>query len=317
MTLTTTFEFEAPYRFLLSAAAEFYAGFTPMGGAAQAGGGRLKLGLLLDGSFTPVCVTLTQTGTRLQALLDGSDDVARVRSQLGRMLGLDADGRAWAQVGERDPVLGALQRQTPGFFTAGFPSPYEAGVQGVLSHRSSIAQGAALKRRLAQAHGTVLGGLAILPTPVQLLELREFPGLAAPKVNVLHGLARAALDGALDARRLRAMPIAQALESLQTLHGIGPWTAGHMLFRGASLQDGLPRNEPRVQRAFAVASERPEQDFEACAEAWRPFRMWACIALVRNLARVGQFSSPPEERAKRRRAALRVHPVLPGLGTGH
>lgn len=300
---TTTFEIEAPFGFHLSAAAEFYAGFTPMGGAAEGGGGRLKLGLLLDGTFEPACVTLTQAGRELHAVLEGSVDVARVTGQLSRMLGLGVDGRAWAKVGQVDPVLGALQQQMPGFFTAGFPSPYEAGVQGVLSHRSSIAQAAALKRRLAAAHGTTVGGLGLLPTPKQLLEVSNFQGIAAPKWQVLHGLARAALDGRLESERLRAMPVERALESLESLHGIGPWTAGHMLFRGASLQDALPLTEPRVQRAFSVAYDRPAADFEACAEAWRPFRMWASILLVRNLARVGQFSSPPEERAKRGRRA--------------
>jgi DNA-3-methyladenine glycosylase II len=300
MTTTTTFEIEAPFGFHLSAAAEFYAGFTPMGGAAEGRGGRLTLGLLLDGTFEPACVTLTQSGRQVHGVMEGGD-VARATGQLSRMLGLGVDGRAWAKVGQVDPVLGGLQQQMPGFFTAGFPSPYEAGVQGVLSHRSSIAQAAALKRKLAAAHGTTVGGLALLPTPKQLLEVSSFQGIAAPKWQVLHGLARAALDGKLESDRLRAMPVEQALASLQALHGIGPWTAGHMLFRGASLQDALPLTEPRVQRAFSVAYDRPVEDFEACAEAWRPFRMWACILLVRNLARVGQFSSPPEERAKRGR----------------
>ena len=41
----------------------------------------------------------------------GSDDIETVRRQAARSLSLDHDGRGWAEVGERDPVLGALQAQ--------------------------------------------------------------------------------------------------------------------------------------------------------------------------------------------------------------
>ncbi len=302
--MTTHTELEAPFGFTLSAAAEFYAGFTPMGGAARSLGDRLQLAMRLDGTFEAVSAKLTQQGSRLLIELEGTDDVARASAQLTRMLGLDADGHAWARVGVVDPVLGALQRQLPGFFTAGFPSPYEAGLGGVLSHRSSIAQVGALRRRLSEAHGSQVGGIFVVPSPQQLLGVRSFPGIAQQKLEVLHGLARAALDGRLEAQRLRAMPVDDALASLQTLHGIGPWTANHMLLRGATLADALPMAEPRVLRAFALAYQRPERDFVTCAEAWRPFRMWACIVLVRNLARLGQFQAAPADAARRGKRRL-------------
>jgi DNA-3-methyladenine glycosylase II len=219
------------------------------------------------------------------------------------MLGLDADGKAWAALGEVDPVLGQVQRHFPGFFTAGFPSPWEAGLGGVLSQRSSVKQAAALRQKLSEAHGARVGGLQVVPSPQQLLGVKAFPGIAPAKLEVLHGLARAALDGVLDAERLRALPVEFALAQLEQLRGVGPWTAAHLLLRGASLQDALPVTEPRVLRAFTLAYQRPEADFARCAEAWRPFRMWACIALVRNLARVGQWAAVPADFTRRGRAA--------------
>ena len=280
--MTNHVELEAPFGYSLSAAADFYAGFAPMGGAARRLEGQLQLALRLDQTFEAVVATLSQEGTRLQVEFEGTKDAKRLTAQLTRMLGLDADGHAWAAVGEVDPVLGALQRSFPGFFTAGFPSPYEAGIGGVLSQRSSIAQAAATRRKLSAAHGTLVAGLHLVPAPEQLLKVKAFPGIAAPKLEVLHGLARAALEGTLEAQRLRALPLGQALEELQQLRGIGPWTASHMLMRGASLQDALPLAEPRVLGAFALAYGRPESDFVRCAEAWRPFRMWAAIVLVRS-----------------------------------
>lgn len=178
--MTTSIELEAPFGFSLSAAAEFYAGFAPMGGAARKLEQSLQLVLRLDGTFEAVSARLKQRGTLLTVEVEGTKDTGRLVKQLSRMLGLGVDGRAWAAVGEVDPVLGAVKRHIPGFFTAGFPSPYEAGIGGVLSQRSSVRQAAATRKA----------------------------------------------------------------------------------------------------------------DFARCAEAWRPFRMWASIVLVRNLARVGAWNPP-------------------------
>lgn len=300
--MTTSIELEAPFGFSLSAAAEFYAGFAPMGGAARKLEQRLQLVMRLDGTFEAVSATLTQRGAWLSVEVEGTGDVPRLSQQLRRMLGLGVDGRAWAAVGEADPVLGEVKRHFPGFFTAGFPSPYEAGIGGVLSQRSSVRQAAATRRQLSLAHGAEVGGLQVVPSPEQLLRVKTFPGLSAAKLETLHGLARAALSGVLDSERLNALRPAQAMEELQELRGIGPWTASHMLLRGASAQDALPLAEPRVLRAFTLAYGRPESDFVECAEAWRPFRMWASIVLVRNLGRMGQWAAVPsdfERRGKR------------------
>ena len=310
--MTNHFELEAPFGYSLAAAADFYAGFAPMGGTARSLEGRLQLAFRLDQTFEAVAVTLSQRGARLLVEVVGTGDRARVTQQLDRMLGLDVDGKGWAAVGERDPIMGAVKRHFPGFFTAGFPSPYEAGVSGVLSQRSSVRQAAATRRKLSEAHGASVGELQVLPSPEQLLRVKSFSGIAPQKLEVLHGLARAALEGTLDAQRLTALPVEEALEQLQQLRGVGPWTASHMLMRGASLQDALPLAEPRVLRAFTLAYERPESELLRCAEAWRPFRMWACIALVRNLGRLGQWAAVPSD-FKRRGLPL---PAKRGEGRG-
>src|SRR5688572_33404281 len=104
MTTTTQFDVPAPFGFSLSAAAEFYAGFAPMGGAAQLQERGLQLAVRLDGTFEAVSATLWQRGDRVFVEAVGTADQSRLIKQLSRMLGLDADGRAWAAVGERDEV---------------------------------------------------------------------------------------------------------------------------------------------------------------------------------------------------------------------
>lgn len=291
----TTFQLEAPFGFSLAAAADFYAGFTPMGGAAEKRAQSLALSFLTDETFDTVRVTLTQQGQRI--VVDGAD--AGVGPQLSRMLGLEVDGHAWREVGKRVPQVGALQHFWPGFFTAGFPSPYEAGLGGVLSQRASMRQANVLRARLAQK----FGALGVVPSPRQLLSVKSFEGIPQSKLEVLHGLARAALDGVLDSERLRSLPHEFALEQLLQIHGIGPWTAAHMLIRGATTQDVVPMTEHRVQRAFAHVFDRPADDYVRASEAWRPFRSWVSTLLMRALVRDGLWNDQARATRSRRGAA--------------
>src|SRR5215472_15722171 len=81
-----------------------------------------------------------------------------------------------------------------------------------------------------------------------------------------------------------------ALADLQSIRGVGPWTASHIFYRGAAPHDGLPTAEPRVlhglAHAYPLDSPSPEA-FVRLAEGWRPFRMWVCVLLSRHLARAG------------------------------
>lgn len=289
-----TLDFEKPRGFSVRAAADFYAGFVPGSGMAVAASDRLTLAFRLDHSFEVVAVQLRETEDGVSADVVGTRDRERVAKQLARMLGLEVDGDAWLDVGRRDAVVGKLQREFPGFFTAAKPSPYDAAAWGVISPRMNLRAAAKLKLEMCQRVGdrVELFGRThhVFPSPSALLALRAFPGLPAVKLQRLHGVARAALDGKLDAERLRGMPVQAALAELQQLPGVGPWTASHVLFRGAALQDAVPVVEPRVLHgladAYGIASPSPEKLLEI-AQGWRPFRMWVCVLLARHLANVG------------------------------
>ncbi|MGI8941002.1 MAG: hypothetical protein ACR2H7_03775 [Actinomycetota bacterium] len=65
------------------------------------------------------------------------------------------------------------------------------------------------------------------------------------KVEQLHAVARAALEGRLDATRLRARPRAEALAELRHLPGIGDFFAELILVRGAGDPDHFSRKKRR------------------------------------------------------------------------
>jgi DNA-3-methyladenine glycosylase II len=299
----------------LAASAKFFCGFTPSSGTAEVSvDGKLTLGFLTEATFEPVVVSLTEDGQDIVGEISGTADAGRVGHQVARILSLDHDARGLAAVGERDPVIGRLLEATPGFRPVCFPSPYEAAVWGVLAQRISMKAAAAIKRRLSVATGARVSGFGQSfdpsPPPRDLLSLSQFPGLADEKLRRLHGVARAALDGRLDAGRLTAIPKERALEELRELRGVGKWTAAHILLRGCGAIDEVPGMEPRLLRGFAEAYGLREGESEEAlarvSEGWRPYRMWVSILLVmswfRGATRAREIGYDSRRASRERRA---------------
>ena len=218
-------------------------------------------------------------------------DLGRVRGQVARVLSLDHDGREFSRVGERDPVIGRLQAAAPGLRPPLFYSPYEAAAWCVLSARRPARQMMQARDRLSRAHGRVfdLAGeqVAALPTPGQLLAIDSFPGIPADRMPRLHGVARAALDGRLDAARLLDQGPEQAMASLQELGGIGPFYSSLIVTRGTGFTDVLPVGETRVLdlagRLYQLGAPPSEAEFRRLAQPWKPLRTWAAV-LIRAAA---------------------------------
>jgi DNA-3-methyladenine glycosylase II len=311
----TTIRIPRPSAFSLNAASFFYADFVPGSGMAAAALDGLTLAFRLDGAFDPVAVALREEGDTLVGECSGTTDTLTMTRQVARILGLDADAAAWTSLGRRDPVVGRLQAEFPGFFTAAKPSPYEAAVWGIIAPRMHIGAAAKLKMAIARDYGDAveLRGVVhhVFPSPRAVAGIDRVAGLTDEKLARLKGVALAALQGKLDAQHLRAMTETDALVELQSLPGVGPWTASHIFYRGAAPHDGLPTAEPRVlhglAHAYGLDSPSPET-FERLAEAWRPFRMWVCVLLSRHLARTGGWNAPGlgKERAAAGRRLARL-----------
>lgn len=310
----STFILRKPLGFRLAAAAEFYREFTPGSGMAATAVDTLTLAFRLDGSYAPVAVALRERGDELSLEVAGDAERGAVAKQLGRILGLEGDARAWLELGERDLVVGDLQRQFRGFFSAAKASPYDAATWAVISPRTNQQQAARIKLALARELGDalMLNGKVhfVFPSPERLLTLERFPGLPEEKVARLRGVAQAARDGLLDADYLRDLGEARALTELQKLRGVGPWAASHIYFRGAAPMDGLPTAEPRVLHGLASAYRLRSPSlvtFQRIAAGWRPFRMWVCVLLMRHLGKTAGWHAPglDEERMRAGQALLR------------
>ena len=309
-----TFAIQKPLGFQLRSLSEFYSTFIPGSGMAAAACDQLTLAFRLDQTFQPVAVTLREESRQLLLEVAGTDDLAAVERQIARILGFEANSVAWFTLGETDLVVGDLQRQFPGFLSAAKASPYDAATWAVIAPRMSQEQAARIKLAMARELGDAidLGGRThyVFPSPEALESLDRFPGLPEEKIVRLRGVARAALDGLLDAEHLRGMGEERALRELQTLRGVGPWAASHIYFRGAAPCDGLPLAEPRLLHGLASAYRLRSPSvatFQRIANGWRPFRLWVCVLLMRHLAGTGgwQAQGLEAEPAQAGRALMR------------
>jgi DNA-3-methyladenine glycosylase II len=249
----------------------------------------MRLAFCLDGYQYQVGVEVRQDEAGVHGTVHGpgGTGLSAVQSQVARVLSLDYDAAGFLQAGERDPVLRSLQEAAPGLRPPLFYSPYEAAAWAVLSVRRPPRQVMALRERLSHAHGAVFGlagqQLAALPSPAQMLRVESFPGIPPDRMERLHGVARAAQEGRLDAGHLLGLGPEEAMTRLQEIPGIGPFYSALIVIRATGYADVLPVREPKlltlVERLYGLAGPVSEADLHALAEAWKPFRTWAAVLI--------------------------------------
>jgi DNA-3-methyladenine glycosylase II len=286
-----------------------------------AGDDVMRLAFCLDGYRHQVGVEVRQDEAGVHGIVHGpaAAGVDAVRQQVARVLSLDYDAAGFLQAGERDPVLRSVQEAAPGLRPPLFYSPYEAAAWAVLSVRRPPKQMMAVRERLSRAHGAVfdLAGqqLAALPAPAEMLRVESFSGVAPERMERLHGVARAAQEGRLDAGRLLALGPEEAMVRVREIPGIGPFYSALIVIRGTGFADVLPVGEPKlltlVERLYDLPAPVSDEELRALADAWKPFRTWAAV-LIRAAARrvlgdepVQSGTSPAGRRAGRSELTLR------------
>jgi len=264
--------------------------------------GTMRLAFCVDDLVHQVGVALVQDERGVHATIVGPNTVAvdEVAAQTARMLSLDVDARGYEAVGARDTVVARVLAAARGLRPPLFHSPYEAAAWCVLSLRWNTRQAAAVRERLARAHGfpVEVGGVAMaaFPTPEQLLRVTAFEGLPPVKIERLHAVARAASDGRLAAEEIRRADPGEAMARLREIPGIGPFSASLIVLRASGVCDVPVDQEPRlaaiVGRLYGLPGPATSEDMRRIGEAWRPFRTWVGVLLR---AAASRLPGPTEE----------------------
>jgi AraC family transcriptional regulator of adaptative response / DNA-3-methyladenine glycosylase II len=220
----------------------------------------------------------------LQSLADLQSAVQRTR----RLFDLDADPEMVDSHLSEDPLLRPLVERRPGLRAPGHPDGTELLVRAVLGQQVSVAGARTLASRLVAAHGEALpepvGAVThLFPSAATIAALpsTEF-AMPRSRAAALTGACRLIADGelVLDAGTDRE----HARTVLQSVPGIGPWTAGYVAMRALGDPDVFLPTDIGVRNALQrLGTAADPRSAAALAEAWRPWRTYALHHLWASL----------------------------------
>lgn len=278
------FELTPHIPYSLSNASDFFGGWPSLDTAQP----NIIMAFPVEGWQISAAVAIQQNKDgKLTAEVYGAGDQAeKAWWQALAVLSLDLDDVGWPEVGQRDAIIGKLQNSYHYLRPVLFHSPYEAAAAFVIGHRISIQQGRNIRQAMARQFGEELAvgstKAYAFPGPQALLGISEVKGINSEKMERLHGVALAALNGTLERAYLRSLPVEEALEKLRGIKGIGPFFSQGILFRGAGTTDGLSDDEvtkEAVQAAYTLPEPPNQRSLSEIAEPWRPYRSWATVLL--------------------------------------
>ncbi len=215
-----------------------------------------------------------------QLTLTDLRDLASAISRCRRLLDLDADPQAVADLLGADEVLAPLVRKAPGRRVPRTVDAAELALRAVLGQQVSTAAARAHAGRLAQAFGDPVedpgGGLTRLFPAVDVLATAGEADLALPSSR---RKSFASLAAALAAGRVDLSVGCDWNESrlrLAMLPGLGPWTIETIAMRALGDPDAFPADDLGV-RAAALRLGLPvtRRALIDRAAAWRPWRAYA------------------------------------------
>jgi len=227
-----------------------------------------------------VDVTLARDHVACRLRLADLADVPVAVNRVRRILDLDADPHASDQWLRRDPALRPLVRALPGRRVPGTADPTELSMRAVIGQQVSVAGARTLAGRLVASLGTPLaapdGSLTHSFPSADAIAGSSLEDLGMPQTrrDTLRRVAEAivreqvVLDAGADRDETRA-----ALESIK---GIGPWTAGYIAMRALGDPDAFLASDLGVRHACRrLGLDASPAAVERHAERWRPWRAYA------------------------------------------
>lgn len=207
-------------------------------------------------------------------LSPGLQPVAEIcYARIGQLFDLACDPQQVAR------TLGDLAQARPGLRLPGALDAFEQAVRAVLGQLVSVAMAARLTAKVAAGWGEPLAdapGYVLFPTP-EALSRADPQGLKAlgmplRRAEALIHLARAALSGELP---LTAPADFDAgLRQLQTLPGIGRWTANYFALRGWQAKDIFLPDDYLIKQRFPGMTPAAIARY---ARRWQPMRSYALL----------------------------------------
>lgn len=229
----------------------------------MAPGAPYRRALRVPGGIAVIDVRQTGPGA-LDVRISGHDANAQIAT-VEKMLGTQVDLRTWYERTERFPWLERLADELRGLKPPRYPQLWEALCHGIIFQQLSIHAAAAIMQRFVERFSEPFehdgAHLYAFPDADAIHRAGEDRmlglGLSRQKVAYLRNAAESVLSGAIDAPAIERLPSDEASLKLQTIGGIGRWTAANILLRGFGRLDVFPRGDSGVAQGIKTLSGDP------------------------------------------------------------
>lgn len=237
--------------------------------------GRYIRSFALAGHAGLITVTPDEAAQGMQVTLSpGLEPVAdECLARIGRLFDLSCDPQQVAL------TLGELAQPRPGLRLPGSLDAFEQAVRAVLGQLVSVAMAAKLAGKVAAAWGEPLADAPefyLFPTAHQLAQAdpQALKALGMPlrRAEALIHLAQAAISGELPL--VAPDNIEAGMKQLQTLPGIGRWTASYFALRGWQAQDIFLPDDYLIKQRFPGMTPTRIARY---ASRWQPWRSYALL----------------------------------------
>ena len=210
-----------------------------------------------------------------------SDDVEGAIAKARSFAAVDDDPTEFHRMVRRHPVLGPLARRVDPRISS-TPTVFESFAIAVIEQLVTGFEARASVRRLWRIAGELVPSTNLRAAPtgasvkrVPMWQMHALGIGSKRAVTLREGAGRA---DALE--RLRAEPPAVAIEKLQSLRGVGPWTANAVARSGLGWSDAVPVGDFHAPYTVTAAlggrddltREDPRAADEAMLEVLAPFR---------------------------------------------
>lgn len=204
-------------------------------------------------------------------------------ARLRRLFDLDAQPQLIARQLRTDRELAPRVRAHPGLRVPGAFDGFETAARAVLGQQVSVAAATTLAGRVATTIGEAIDTphpelTRLWPTADRLAQTSEGAlsalGILPSRERTLRALAASTSRGDLELSP--AGDVRSALERLEAVPGIGPWTAQYVAMRALGWPDAFPESDLGIRKALGGVSA---SEARRRAERWRPWRAYSAMHL--------------------------------------
>ncbi|MDH4047110.1 MAG: helix-turn-helix domain-containing protein [Gammaproteobacteria bacterium] len=258
-------------------------------GVESVSGERYSRSIALDDGHGIIEVQPAASGNYLQLTLRGvtTASLFEVVQRCREMLDLDAPVADIAAVLGKDPALAERLKSHGGIRVPGSWDGFELTIRAILGQQVSVKAATTLAGRIAAHYGEPLSLSKdtgsdtlnrVFPTADRLVRARlEHCGIIRSRADTIRSVARAVVRSEL------LFDPAQSPQdfctALQSIKGIGDWTAQYVAMRALKNPDAFPASDLGLIKAIEWPRRVTPAQLLQRAQSWRPWRAYAALLL--------------------------------------